>query len=158
MDTFNPELFLNVQHEQANATELLPVPDGDYIAVSDPITEKSFNTYDIKSGDRAGTKGVSLIIIWNINDENGVIKEQIGRTPTVRQNIMLDFNKDGGLEFGKGRNVELGRLREALGQNGNGQPWAMSMLGGKTARVSVKTTLSTKDQKMYTNVAKVTKV
>lgn len=152
---FNPEIFLNMQHQEANSTELLPVPDGEYIAVSDPITEKSFLVYDIKNGDRAGQKGVSLIVVWNINDESGSLKELLGREPKVRQNIYLDIKQDGTMEFGKGRNVELGRLREALGQNGNGQPWAYSMLGGKTAKINVKTSINAKDQKSYTNVTKV---
>ena len=156
--TFNPELFLNVQHEEANSTELLPVPDGDYTAVSDPITEKSFIQFDIKNGDRAGQKGLMLKLMWNINDEGGQLKELLGRAPKVVQTIMLDVKPDGTLEFGKGRNVELGRTREALGQNGNGQPWAFSMLGGKVAKIDVKTSINPKDQKSYTNATKVAKL
>ena len=155
---FNPEVFLNVQHTEANSTELLPVPDGDYTGISDPVTDKSFITYDITSGDRAGQKGVMLIVQWNLNDEGDVIKNQIGRKPTVRQSFMLDLTPSGGLDFGKGRNVELGKLREALGQNGTGQPWAFSMLGSQVAKLSVKSTISKKDGKLYTNVNKVAKV
>lgn len=153
--TFNPELFLNIQHEEANSTELLPVPDGEYTAVSEPVTEKSFIEYDIKNGERAGSKGLMLKVLWAINDEGGVLKEMLGRSPKVGQTIMLDVKQDGSLEFGKGRNVELGRLRAALNQNGNGAPWAFSMLGGKVAKIQVKTELNKKDQKSYTNVTKV---
>lgn len=153
--TFNPELFLNTSHEEANSTELLPVPDGDYVAVSEPITEKSFIEYDIKNGERAGSKGLMLKVLWAINDEGGTLKEILGRTPKVGQTIMLDVKTDGNLEFGKGRNVELGRLRAALNQNGNGSPWAFSMIGGKVAKIAVKTEINKRDQKSYTNVTKV---
>ena len=156
--TFNPEMFLNLTFNESNSTELLPVPDGEYIATSDPITEKSFMEYDIKNGDRAGQKGRSLIVVWNINDEGGALKTLLGRSPSVRQNIMLSISDNGDLSFGKGQNVELGKLREALGQNGTGTPWSFAMLGGKVAKVGVKSTLSTKDQKMYTNVTKVAKI
>lgn len=156
--TFNPELFLNMTFDESNSTELLPVPDGEYIATSDPITEKSFLEYDIKNGDRAGQKGRSLIVVWNINDEDGVLKALLGRSPTARQNIMLSIKPNGDMDFGKGQNVELGRLREAMGQNGSGTPWSFAMLGGKVGKIAIKTTLNAKDQKMYTNVTKVAKL
>lgn len=152
---FNPELFLNTVQTEANSTELLPVPDGEYIAVSEPITDKSFIEYTIKNGDRAGEKGLMLKVIWAINDEGGSLKELLGRSPKVGQTIMLDVTKDGGLEFGKGRNVALGQLRAALNQNGNGQPWSFPMLGGKVAKINVKTDINKSDQKSYTNVNKV---
>lgn len=155
---FNPELFLNTTVTEANSTELLPVPEGDYIAVSDPVTAESFNSYDITKGERAGQKGHSVVVNWRINDEGGALKEMLGRAPTARHNIMLDIKPDGGLEFGKGRNVEIGRLREALGQNGNGQPWSFSMLGGQLAKISIKHTLDKVTGRLYVNVAKVTKV
>jgi hypothetical protein len=159
MDTmFNPELFLNQTISESNSTELLPVPEGEYVAVSDPVNAESFKSYDIKTGDRAGQKGHSLNIQWNINDESGQLKELLGRKPTARQNIMLDIKSDGNLEFGKGRNVELGRLREALGQNGNGQPWAFSRLGSQVAKIKVKHTLDQGTGRLYVNVVSVTRV
>jgi hypothetical protein len=156
--TFNPEVFLNMAHQEANSTELLPVPDGDYVAVSEPVTDKNFVVFKYKNGDKAGQDGVMLKLTWAVNDEGGALKAMLGREPKVSQTFSLDIKADGGLEFGKGRNVELGRLREALGQNGNGQPWAFSMLGGKVAKIGVKTSINAKDQKSYTNVIKVAKV
>ncbi len=155
---FNPELFLNTSVTEANSTELLPVPEGEYVAVSDPVTAESFNSYDITKGDRAGQKGHSLNLQWTINDEGGQLKEMLGRKPTARQNLMLDIKQDGTLEFGKGRNVELGRVREALNQNGNGQPWAFSMLGGQVAKIQIKHTIDKNSGRLYVNVVKVTKM
>lgn len=155
---FNPELFLNTTVSEANSTELLPIPEGDYIAVSDAVNADSFKSFDIKNGDRAGQKGYSLNVQWNINDEEGKLKEYLGRKPTARQNIMLDIKADGGLEFGKGRNVELGRLREALGQNGNGAPWSFGMLGNQVAKIKVKHTIDQSTGRLYVNVVSVTKV
>lgn len=155
--TFNAELFLNTQMDEANSTELLAVPEGEYLAVSSPVTAESFRSYDIKKGDRAGTKGYSLDLEWTINDDGGALKEYLGREPKVRQGVMLDLNSSGGLEFGKGRNVGLGQLREALGQNLTGRPWAFSMLGGQVAKIQVKHTLDANNGKTYVNVTKVTK-
>jgi hypothetical protein len=135
---FNPEMFLNSNFDQANSTELLPHPEGEFMAVSDPVTAESFKSFDIKRGDRAGQKGFMLILTWNVNDENGILKETLGRAPKVRQSIMLDIGPGGSLEFGKGRNVALGRVREALNQNLTGKPWSFAMLGGQLAKIKVK--------------------
>lgn len=155
--TFNPELFLNTTTEDANSTELLSVPEGDYLAVSGPISADNFRTYKINKGDRAGTNGYALDLEWTINDEGGALKEYLGRVPKVRQGLMLDIKPDGGLEFGKGRNVELGRLREALNQNLTGRPWAFSMLGGQVAKIKVKHDLDAASGRTYVNVKTVTK-
>lgn len=154
---FNPEVFLNTTVTDANSTELLNVPEGEYTAISGPVASESFRSYDIKKGDRAGTKGFALDLEWSINDESGALKAFLGRAPKVRHSVNLDIRADGSLEFGKGRNVELGRLREALGQNGSGQPWAFSMLGGQVAKIAVKHTLDSTTGRTYVNVAKVTK-
>lgn len=154
--TFNPELFLNATIDSALSTELLVVPEGEYSAVSAPITAESFQTFDIKKGDRAGQKAVRLDITWLINDESGALKEFLGRTPSVRQGIMLDVRLDGTLENGKGRNVTLGQVREALNQNMTGRPWNFSMLGGQVAKIKVKHNLY--QGKTFAEVTAVTKM
>lgn len=135
---FNISSMLNSQVTESNSTELLQIDEGEYIAVIDPVSEENFRSFDIKKGERAGQKGLSLNLTWNINDESGAIIAKIGRTPKVRQNLFLDLTTQGGLDFGKGRNVSLGQLREALGQNMTGRPWSFGMLGGGVAKIKVK--------------------
>lgn len=156
MTAFNPELFLNSTIETALSTELLLIQEGEYTAVSAPVTAESFQTFDIKKGDRAGQKAVRLDIVWQINDDSGALKEYLGRPPTVRQGIMLDIKADGTLENGKGRNVTLGQVREALGQNMTGRPWNFGMLGGQVAKIKVKHNLY--NGKTFAEVAAVTKI
>lgn len=158
VSAFNPELFLNTQVSEANSTELLLVDEGEYIAFTDPITAESFKSFDISKGDRAGSKGYRVDVMWNINDESGAIKEKIGRQPKVKQGLMLDLRSDGTIETGKGRNVGLGRLRSAFNQNGDGRPWSFSMLGGQTARIKVKHRLDPKTQVTYAEVVDVAKL
>lgn len=153
---FNPEQFLGSTFNDANSTELIPLPEGEYIAVTDPVTAESFKEFDIKRGERAGQKGLMLILSWNINDESGSLKEMLGRPPKGRQSIMLDRGAGGTLEFGKGRNVGLGRLREAVNQNLTGKPWAFSQLGGVVAKIKVKHRVD--GGNTYAEVSEVTKV
>ena len=132
---FNPESFLNQTSEQALSTQLDPVPEGDFKAVSQAITKESVRSFDINKGERAGQKGFSLNVAWKIDDE--AAGEYNNRM--VFQTLFLDVTSDGaGLDFGKGKNVDLGKLRAALGQNQDGQPWAPSMLGSQVAIVQVK--------------------
>lgn len=154
MSTFNPELFLQTTHTEAADTVLMPVPEGEFLAVSSPVTADSLRQFDIRRGDRAGTKGMAIDVEWTINED--AVKQALGRTPKVRQSIMLDLTADGnGIDFGRGKNVGLGRLREALGQNQNGQPWNFSMLGNQVARVKVKHRMV--DDKIYAEVSEVSK-
>lgn len=159
MDTnlFNPELFLNSTVNESNATELLPVPEGEYTAMSGPVSAESFRDFDIKKGQNAGKKGYSLDIEWTINDDGGVLKELLGREPKVRQGIMLDLGPGGVIDCGKGKNVALGRTREALGQNQAGRPWSFSMLGGQVAKIKVKHRLDANSGRTYVEVSDVTK-
>ena len=57
--------------------------------------------------------------------------------PTCRQTVWLDIGEQGQLEFGVNKNVALGKLREAFGQN-DGKPWSPLMMMGQPAIVNVK--------------------
>jgi hypothetical protein len=131
----NVEQFLNTQVTDANATKVVPVPEGEYTAIIGPITKDSLRSYKIKNGPRAGQEGYSLDLEWEIFDEN--VKNLLKRdTVKVRQSIMLDI-ENGTLALGEGRNISLGRVREAVNQNRAGQPWSFGMLSGQTAKIKV---------------------
>lgn len=134
---FNPEAFLQTTIDTELSTEALQVPPGEYDAVSSGISADSFKSFKIGKGERAGQFFRRLDVEWNINDPDGKLKEYLGRDPKVRQQIPLDIRPDGGLETGKGRNVALGQLREALGQNQSGRPWSFSSLGGQPAKITI---------------------
>ena len=151
----NKELFLNLTTNESLSTELLAVPEGEYLAVSGPVSADNIRDFDIRRGVNAGNKGYAFDLEWDVNDDGGALKAYLGRSPKVRQSIMLDINKDGALEMGKGRNVGLGRLREALGQNLMGKPWSFSNLGGQVAKIKVKHRVD--NGRTYVEVADVTK-
>lgn len=135
--SFNPELFLNQTTTDANSTEYVLVPVGEYVGIIGPISADSFKSFDIKKGENAGKKAYRLDLKIDLQDDTGALKELLGRPPSVTAGIMLDIKPDGGLEFGKGRNVALGRLREAVGQNATGKPWAFGHLTGQPVKVKV---------------------
>lgn len=133
---FDPDQFLSTTTTEANSTTLTPVPEGEYIAVIGKPKVRQFNgTKD------PGALYTSLDLPCEI-DLAGMypnIAEQLGRDKaTVRWNTLLDLSDAGGLDMGKGKNVGLGRAREAAGLNTPGQPFSFAMFEGQPVKVLVK--------------------
>ena len=131
MSQFNPDQFLDQTITESNDTTVVPVPVGDYTAVATEVKCRSW-----QSKNDPSQAGLALDITWEIDDES--VKEFLGRSKvTVKGGIMLDVTDSGGLDMSKGRNVALGRLREALDLNKPGQPFSFSMIPGRVAKVNV---------------------
>lgn len=141
---FDPEAFNNTTFNDANSTRFPVVPEGEYAAI-------------VKKKDWRTTEKGSLIldIHWAIDDQG--VKDSTGLAePTARMSIFIDRTPTGGLDFSEGKNVKLGKLREALGLNQPGQPFSFNMIDGKPARVKVKHRLV--DGETFTDVKDVTKL
>ena len=134
------ETFLNATTTEATSTEYAAIPENEYNAVVHKI--------DL----RTPKDSVILEIHWAL-DAPGV-EDAEGKV--ARMSIFLDTTADGQLAVGKGKNVKLGRVRTALGQNEAGTPWAPSMMMGAVARIKV-TNSAGKDGQIYSNVTEVTK-
>ncbi len=131
MSMFDPTSFLEMSVDQSNSTVSIPVPAGEFVAFVDKVEARPWT-----SKTDPTKSGVALDILWNIDDAG--VKQMLDREKvTVKQGIMLDLTETGGLDMGKGKNVGLGRLREATGLNEAGQPFAFRMLEGKAAKVIV---------------------
>ena len=128
MSAFDPKAFLDVTFNEANSTVRTPIPIGEHLAVIDSV--------DIASGVKDNRQWNRLDVTYLIDDPK--VKEALGRDKvTISQGLMLDFTPQGGLDFSKGRNVTLGRLREAVGLNQPGQPFGFRMLVGKPLKIVV---------------------
>ena len=133
MSSFNPESFMNASVTESNSTQYEQVPEGDFQAAIDTVTPRT-----------TGTGKALLSVKWKVDDEG--VRTQTGMAePSVFQTIWLDVTESGGLDFGRGKNVQLGKLREALGQNTPGKPWAPGMLVGGVAKVKVKHSIDKRD-------------
>jgi hypothetical protein len=120
---FDADNFMAATVEGELSTEYVNVPENEYQAVAG----------DAKIREAKGS--VMMDIPWTIDDPS--VAEVTGReTNTVRQTIFLDITEQGGLDLAKGKNVQLGKLRQALGQNGPGA-WSPSMISGNVAKVRV---------------------
>lgn len=134
---FDPAAFMNAQVTGANDTQFRPCPVGEFPAVIDKVEPRQWTSKD-------GTKsGVALDVLWSIDSDT--IRTELGRDKViVKQGIMLDLLPSGALDLGTGKNINLGRLREAVNLNDPSQPFSFGMLPGKVAKVKI-------EHEMYNN-------
>lgn len=125
---FDPRQLLDSTMTEANSTTRVPVPAGEHLAVIEKI--------DMRSGHTNDRDWVFLDVTYSLDSPD--IKQKLGREKvTLTQGVGLDFTPTGGLDFQKGRNVMLGRLREAVGLNTPGKPFGFRMLEGKVLKIVV---------------------
>lgn len=127
--SFDINAFLATSTSEPMATRPAIVPAGEYTA----------RVADVESPDEIATKWIvaprgnqtwpKLAIPFVLVDE--ALKATLGRTNVrVTSDFRLDVDSANRFETGNGKNVDLGRLRAALGQNIPGQAWTFSMLPG----------------------------
>lgn len=134
MSQFNPDLFLSTETTDANDTKYIPLPIGEYIASVDSVNVKQ------NASKKDGTIYTFLELQWRVDlTQYPSEREEMGGMDSVKVkgSIILDLNDAGMVSAGPGKNVPLGKLREAVGQNKKGKPWNFNMLIGSVAKVKV---------------------
>lgn len=150
---FNPDMLMEQNFEEANSTTRLPVPEGEY-----PGIVKDVKIREVQRKDGSGSFPM-VDVTWLLDSDE--LRETMGRPEiTARQSLMLDITANGSLDMGKGKNVALGRLREALGMNVPGQGFSFAMLNGAgPAKVMVKHRMNEQDPEIvYDEVRSVAKM
>jgi hypothetical protein len=147
--TFDPTSFLMQETSDQMDTQFTPIPAGEYPALIKKVEARQ--TQSTKDPSEVWT----ILDITYIIDDQGVREETGLPEPSIRQSLFLDL-LDGKLDTGKGKNVNLGRLREAVGLNEPGQAFTFDALVGQACIVSVKHVPAKDDPEIiYANVGKV---
>lgn len=120
---FDPNAFLDTTIPGGNETSFSPVPEGVYMAQLSKLTPRQVNTQD---GPRT-----LLDLMWKVDAP----EKPEAHERQVKQTLWLDIGPNG-LETGKNKNIDLGRVREALGMNSG--PANLRQLEGGVARINVK--------------------
>ncbi len=146
MSGFSPDTFLQTEIEGQNDTKFHPVPVGEY--------RGKVVKLETKQAEVQGETKTIVTVHWEIDDDKA--REATGmERPTARQEVWLDLNENNGLDMGKGKNVSLGKLREAVGLNNPGQSFSFAMLNGRGARVYVTHRPNAKTGDIYAEIKKV---
>lgn len=120
MSMFNPEQFTNLSTETGFSTRRSPIPEGEHIAAC--------KGYKFRVDEKDGKTYVVLDIQWRIDNQQ--LAESLGmKEAIITQGVFLDVDANGALEKGPNKNIQLGRVLEALGQN-DGRRWSAAMLEG----------------------------
>lgn len=108
------------------ATTIVPCPEGEYRAIIDD-GEKAIT---FMSGQKDGKNWHKMNVGFKILDET--VKAILGRdNVVVPMQMFLDLNEtETDFDTSAGKNVSLGRLRDALGQNDD-PSWSPAALKGK---------------------------
>lgn len=148
--SFDPAVFLNQQFDTANDTRLIPCPAGETLGLADKVEAVPWES------EKKGTSGMKIRILWDVQDDG--IRALLERQKVlVPQDVMLDLTESGDLDMGKGKNVRLGRLREAIGLNKPGEPFAFSMIEGHLAKINVKHRTGDNPEDVFAEVDRVAK-
>ncbi len=133
MPVFDVNKFVQQTSTAKGSTEYLIVPEGEYkMILPDEDPTKWLEQQVVKKeGPRQGSTFLSYEIPTIILDD--AVRAAMGGRDEVRSRIrgIIDINEQtGDIDWGKGKNVKLGQLREALGQNDASKPWNFLQLKG----------------------------
>lgn len=132
MSLFNPDTFLDQETGGPMSTERVLIPINTYHPCY--ISEIKPAEGIIKEGERAGQPWARMDFVWMIDDQN--LRDELNRAQVkVTQGIMLDLDENGQIDTSKGKNVQLGKLRKALGINEGSTKWREFM--GKPATLQI---------------------
>ncbi len=135
MGRFNAEEFLKADYDEALDTERTLFPQGECIGESIEemkiLPPKMFEAED--GTQQEGSPQLELKI--KIRDDHAQrIRDELGyaadRPVYFIFRTWLQISEQGWLDFGPNKNLSLGQIREALGQNIPGQKWNFSHLKG----------------------------
>ena len=116
----------------ANSTNIIPCPEGEFPAI--------IKKFDIRAWSKEDRSGVMLDVHLDIDDANA--REVTQRDEViVRHSCSLDVIKGPNgkpmIDERPGTNIDLGRLRTAVGMNTQGQDFNLNMLIGQPVKVLV---------------------
>jgi len=143
---FDENSFMSTETSGEMSTEFTPVPEGEYQGLAKKV--------GVRSGESDKGTWAVLDVTWGFEDAS-VVEATGMDSPSARQSVFLDLTEDGGLALGKGKNIQLGKLREAIGQNNPGA-WAPSMIEGSVAICKVEHRLY--NDQLYADVKHVSAV
>lgn len=133
MSSFNPEDFMTQTVDQPLDAERTLVPEGEYKMYIGDFDSNAFETFNFtyKRGPMAGQEGAMHKFTAPLVIDDDKVKQALGtEQPRIFHQCTLDVDDQGQLQWGPNRNIALGQLRQAAGQNVAGQPWSINMLRG----------------------------
>lgn len=144
---FNPDVFLQTNYEEPTSTASVLLPKDDYVGIIKELVPRQVQ----------GTKDPSKYYLFlDFQVEIGTppqLREELGRDISrIRHSVSVELVEgSNAIDMSKGKNVQLGRIRDAAGQNESGKSWSPAMLNNAMVKVSVIQDPSEKDPQVKYN-------
>ncbi len=131
--SFDPDTFMSqtVDAPQGDTT-IKQVPPGEYLAMIDSIdSAKHFGHGTVNKPESKNHGNTWAVFRPSFILQDAAVQAEMEREKVTvgHKGMFLDLDGNGNIDFGKGKNVDLNRLREAVGQNKAG-PWGFANLSG----------------------------
>lgn len=157
LSPFDPSSFMEQSIDAQLDTIVKQCPEGEYRAIIDDFdAEKAFRTFTSQKNGQDYTVFSPPFVI-----QDDAVASELGRDKIVvfHKGMFIDTDSSGGLDTSSGKNVDLGKLRDAVGQNKPGA-WNFGMLKGAGPVMVRVIHESDKDdpEKKYARVSRVTKI
>jgi hypothetical protein len=159
--TFDADAFMNDTVDAPMATTMSSVPDGEYQAVIGDFTSEALKTIEFNDKKNPGQKTSRQVLEVPYIIQDAALAAKMEREQVVhRETYWLDFDANGKLATGPDKNVRLGQLRAALGQNSAGwSPSHLRNMGPLLIAIKSKSANDPTDpEKKYTNITKYAKI
>src|SRR5882724_6864658 len=120
---FDADSFMSQTVDAELDTTVVIPPEGDYRAmIGEFDSESGFRTFTGRDDSKNPGKEYTLFqppFVLQDDPRLGEVKAARGSDNIVvsHKGMFLDLTDQGGLDVGKGKNVDLGRLRDSVGQN-----------------------------------------
>jgi hypothetical protein len=174
--SFDIDDFMSANFTESSSTKAPIVPPGDYLATIIDDTREEARDWEKISGKQ----GIRTKVLETGEEDNWhwmlakipfrIIAPSVpeANDRLVSMTIFMDVLQEdhdlvrggahpaGYIDFAKGKNVKLGRLREAVHQNEPGVPWNIRMLAGQQAIVHVEHEMNKNNGQEFAAVTRVT--
>lgn len=134
--SFNPAAFMAQSVQGASSTKRNTIPEGVYPFITEAVVPENMRLAQGKKDPSKWYLFLDLKLRCQLPPEIAV--EYGDTVGTIFHSITIDRTENGSLDMGKGKNVQLGRIREAFGMNDPSRPFSFTDLGGKSGMVKVK--------------------
>lgn len=125
---FDPDTFMNQNVDQPLAENFTPIPTGDYQMMVGDFDRSAFGVAkwtDKQSGEER--EQITFECPMVLQAPEVAAKMQRDKLVSTYR-MFIDLDATGQIDASPDKNVKLGRLRKALGQNNPGLPWNFNML------------------------------
>ena len=126
MSAFDKDVLLNAAVQGENDTKYPRVGVGEYMALIEDI---DYRCMEGKGKDGADLHFLDLTYDLSLDEAKKPADWPDGLKFQIKDSIFLDITPDGKISTAPGTNINLGRIREAVGQN-RGSDWSAAELRG----------------------------